>query len=203
MGKIVLLGFLSLLLGACSAEENTDKEVENEIEVIADETQEDSIVSPNLTTTFKPKVTELRELTEEDEQLYEALLEAITEYSGSDRDAVYMVALENQIEPKELWETWIEIIDAKQHGIKGSNAILTEDFNNLLNEIVEKNIMGSQIKHNRGTFDSDADGRTTTARLNLDIDGKSHTVSFVIDHQDDYKTAEIIEFRVDGEDLEL
>lgn len=64
----MLISLFTLLLGACTSGESTDNEqkIDSEPEVVNVEVLEDSIVSSEITTTFKPEVTELRTLTEED-----------------------------------------------------------------------------------------------------------------------------------------
>lgn len=176
-----------------------------EIVEAVEETEERSVVADEITTTFYPEVTRLRHLTEEDLEWYDIIitrLNAIEDSSG-DRETVYMIAEEYGEDPEELWSNWLEIVDAKWYGGNGNYAILTEAYNKLMTEILEKNIVGEKIEHSSSRSDLDEENSTTFIHHNLDIDGEPYEVAYVIEHRDDFKIAEIIEFSVNGEKIDL
>ena len=92
VNKLILIGSLGLVLGACSAATDTEESSENtteeavvEIVEAVEETEEKSIVADEMTTTFYPEVTRLRHLTEEDLEWYDIIitrLNAIDVFSG-------------------------------------------------------------------------------------------------------------------------
>ena len=156
VNRLLLIGSLGLVLGACSAATDTEDSSENTTEdtvvetvEAVEETEERSIVADEITTTFYPEVTRLRHLTEEDLEWYDIImtrLNAIDDFSG-DRETVYEIAEEYGEDPEELWFNWLEIVDAKWHGDNGNYAILSEDYHKLTSEILEKNIVGEKIEH--------------------------------------------------------
>lgn len=208
VNKLLLIGSLGLVLVACSAasdmEEGSENTTEETVEAV-EETEERSIVADEITTIFYPEVTRLRHLTEEDLEWYDIImtrLNAIDDFSG-DRDTVYKIAEEYGEEPEELWLDWLEIVDAKWHGDNGNYAILTEDYNKLTDEILEENIVGEKIEYSSGGFNFDEENLTSFAHQQIHVDGEPYEISYVIEHRDDYKVAEIIEFSVNGEKIDL
>lgn len=212
VNKLLLIGSLGLVLGACSAATDTEESSEDTTEVAlvetveaVEETEEISIVADEITTTFYPEVTRLRHLTEEDLEWYDIIitrLNAIDDFSG-DRETVYEIAGEYGKDPEELWLDWLEIVDAKWHGDNGNYAILTEAYNKLTTEIIEKNIVGGKIENIGGGSKSDEESLITSAHHELRVDGELYEIAYVIEHIDDYKIAEIIEFSVNGEKIDL
>lgn len=206
--KILLIGSLGLFLGACSTESSTEVSSEDAVvETVetVEETEERSIIADEITTTFYPEVTRLRHLTEEDLEWYDIImtrLNAIDDFSG-DRETVYEIAEEYGVDPEELWFDWLEIVDAKWYGDNGNYAILSEAQTQLMNEIIEKNIVGEKIEHTSGESSFDEENLITSANHQLRVDGKPHEISYIIEHKDDYKIAEIVEFSVDGEKIDL
>lgn len=212
VNKLVVIGSLGLVLGACSATTDTEKSSENittkavveTIEVV-EETEEKSIVADKMTTTFYPEVTRLRHLTEEDLEWYDIIitrLNAIDDFSG-DRETVYEIAEEYGEDPEELYFDWLEIWDAIMHGDNGNYAILSESNDKLMTEILEKNIVGEKIEQYSSGYNFDEKKLTTSVYHELHVDGEPYKVAYIIEHRDDYKIAEIIEFSIDGEKIDL
>lgn len=212
VNKLLLIGLLGLLLGACSAapdaeegSKNTTEETTVDVVEAIEEPEERSIVADEITTTFYPEVTRLRHLTEEDLEWYDIImtrLNAIDDYSG-DRETVYEIAEEYGEDPEELWFEWLEIVDAEWYGDSGNYAVLPEAFDKLTSEIIEKNIVGENIEYNNGGSELDDENLTTSVYEELYVDGESHKVTYVIEHRDDFNIAEIIEFSIDGEKIEI
>lgn len=210
--KLLLIGLLGLVLGACSASTDTEESSENtteetEVETVEaiEETEERSIVADEITTTFYPEVTRLRHLTEEDLEWYDIImtrLNAIDDFSG-DRETVYEIAKEYGEDPEELWFNWLEIVDAKWYGDNGNYAILSEAYHKLTSEILEKNIVGENIEHISGGSEFDEEKLTTSEYHEVYVDGEPHEIAYVIEHRDDFKIAEIIEFSINGEKIDL
>ncbi|EDP67872.1 hypothetical protein CAT7_04197 [Carnobacterium sp. AT7] len=212
VNKLVVIGSLGLVLGACSATTDTEESSENittkavveTIEVV-EETEEKSIVADKMTTTFYPEVTRLRHLTEEDLEWYDIIitrLNAIDDFSG-DRETVYEIAEEYGEDPEELYFDWLEIWDAIMHGDNGNYAILSESNDKLMTEILEKNIVGEKIEQYSSGYNFDEKKLTTSVYHELHVDGEPYKVAYIIEHRDDYKIAEIIEFSIDGEKIDL
>ncbi len=92
VNKLLLIGSIGLLLGACSTVTNTEEGQENPTKETVvktvdavEETEESGIVADEITTTFYPEVTELRQLTEGDLGWYDIImtrLNAIDDFSG-------------------------------------------------------------------------------------------------------------------------
>lgn len=210
--KLLFIGLFGLMLGACSVATDAEESLENTTEETVvesveaiEETEERSIVAGEITTTFYPEVTRLRHLTEEDLEWYDIImtrLNAIDDFSG-DRETVYEIAEEYGEDPEELWFDWLEIVDAKWHGDNGNYAILTEDYHQLTSEILEKNIVGENIEPISGGFTLNEENLTTRGHQELQIDGETHRVSYAIEHRDDFKVAEIIEFSINGEKIDF
>ena len=212
VNRLLLIGSLGLVLGACSAATDTEDSSENTTEdtvvetvEAVEETEERSIVADEITTTFYPEVTRLRHLTEEDLEWYDIImtrLNAIDDFSG-DRETVYEIAEEYGEDPEELWFNWLEIVDAKWHGDNGNYAILSEAYHKLTSEILEKNIVGENIEHISGGSELDEENLTTSVYQKLHVDGEPHEIDYVIEHRDDFKIAEIIEFSVNGKKIDI
>src|SRR5699024_4625343 len=104
VNKLLLIGSLGLMLGACSTatdaegmSENTPEETTVEAVNETEEPEERSIVANEITKTFYPEVTKLRSLTAKDLVWYDIImtrLNAIDDYSG-DRETVYEIAEEH------------------------------------------------------------------------------------------------------------
>ncbi|SHN33801.1 hypothetical protein [Gracilibacillus kekensis] len=212
VNKLLLIGLLGLVLGACSAATDTEESSENiteetvveTVEAI-EESEERSIVADEITTTFYPEVTRLRHLTEEDLEWYDIImtrLNAIDDFSG-DRETVYEIAEEYGEDPEELWFNWLEIVDAKRYGDNGNYAILSEAYHKLTTEIIEKNIVGANIEIISGGSRFDDVKLTTYEHQEVYVDGETHNISYIIEHRDDFKIAEIIEFKVNEEKVDL
>ena len=212
VNRLLLIGSLGLVLGACSAATDTEESSENTTEETVvetveaiEETEERSIVADEITTTFYPEVTRLRHLTEEDLEWYDIImtrLNAIDDFSG-DRETVYEIAEEYGEDPEELWFNWLEIVDAKWYGDNGNYAILSEAYHKLTSEILEKNIVGEKIEHSSGGYDLDEENLTTFVHHKLHVDGEPHEIDYIIEHRDDFKIAEIIEFSVNGKKIDI
>ena len=212
VNRLLLIGSLGLVLGACSAATDTEESSENTTEETVvetveaiEETEERSIVADEITTTFYPEVTRLRHLTEEDLEWYDIImtrLNAIDDFSG-DRETVYEIAEEYGEDPEELWFNWLEIVDAKWHGDNGNYAILSEAYHKLTSEILEKNIVGENIEHISGGSELDEENLTTFVHHKLHVDGEPHEIDYIIEHRDDFKIAEIIEFSVNGKKIDI
>ncbi|MCM3740779.1 hypothetical protein M3210_10895 [Oceanobacillus luteolus] len=212
VNKLLLIGTLGLVLGGCS--EMTDEE--DSFEKITDETwvetveldeeiEERSIVADEITTTFYPEVNRLRNLTEEDLEWYDIImtrLNAIDDFSG-DRETVYEIAKEYGEDPEELWSDWLEIVSAKWYGDMGNYAILSENSHKLTTEILEKNIVGENIESLGGGSTFDDEKLTTYAHQEISVDGETYRISYIIEHRDDFKIAEITEFKVNGQKIDL
>ena len=210
--KLLFIGLFGLVLGACSVTTDAEESLENTTEETVvetveaiEETEERSIVAGEITTTFYPEVTRLRQLTEEDLEWYDIImtrLNAIDDFSG-DRETVYEIAEEYGENPEELWFNWLEIVDAKWYGDNGNYAILSEAYHKLTTEILEKNIIGENIEHISGGSELDEENLTTSVSQKLHVDGEPHEIAYVIEHRDDFKIAEIIEFSINGEKIDL
>ena len=205
VNKLLLIGSFGLLLGGCSAATVTEESSENTTVETVEAVEERNIVADEMTTTFYPEVTRLRHLTEEDLKWYDIIitrLNAIDDFSG-DRETVYEIAEEYGEDPEELYFNWLEIWDAKVHGDNGNYAILSEAYSKLTTEIIEKNIVGEKIEHSSSRSSLDEGNLTTFVKHELDVDGELYEVAYVIEHRDDYRIAEIIEFSVNGEKTDL
>mgnify|MGYP001205234764 CR=1 FL=1 len=208
VNKLLLIGLLGLVLGACSTATDTEESTETTTEETVDaieETEKRSIVADEITTTFYPEVTRLRHLTEEDLEWYDIImtrLNAIDDYSG-DRETVYEIADEYGEDPEELWFNWLEIVDAKWYGDYGNYTISSENYHNLTSEILEKNIVGENKEQISGRSEFDEEKLTTSEYHEILVDGETYKIAYIIEHRDDFKIAEIIEFRVNGEKIDL
>lgn len=205
VNKLLLIGLLGFMLGACSAATDTEESSENTTEETIVETEERSIVADEITTTFYPDVTRLRHLTEEDLEWYDIImtrLNAIDDFSG-DRETVYGIAEEYGEDPEELWFNWLEIVDAKWYGDNGIYAILSEAYHKLTSEIIEINIVGENIEHISGGSELDEENLTTSVYQKLHVDGEPHEIAYLIEHRDDFNIAEIIEFNINGERIDF
>lgn len=205
MRKHLLLGLLCLSLGACAVEAELEETVEaTDIKTVEEAApKEENILATEMTTTFKPRVTELRELTSEDRQLHKELSAVVSEHAGLDREAIYHVAPEYGVDPQELWETWLEIIDAIMHSDQGSTAILPQDYRLLIGEVLEKNINGHQIESKGATWEMQDNHQTSEASTNIIVDEEKYHVLMKFEHSDDFETAELTRFKIDGKTIEL
>lgn len=212
MNKLLLIGLLGFVLGACSTATDTGKDAEHTTKEPLGETVEatekrkaTSIVADEMTTIFYPEVTKLRELTEEDHEWYDIImtrLNAINDASG-DRETVYEIAEEYGENPEELWDNWLEIVDAKWYGDNGDYAILLDDYHRLTDEIIDKNILGEELEFISGEFTLDEEELTTSQHYKTLVDGETYEINYKLEHRDDFKIAEIIEFSINGENIEL
>ncbi|MEI3613149.1 hypothetical protein [Pseudogracilibacillus sp. SO30301A] len=80
---------------------------------------------------------------------------------------------------------------------------MSEDYHKLTSEIFEKNIVGENIEHISGEYEFDGEKLTTSEYREVLVDGETYKIAYIIEHRDDFKIAEIIEFRVNGEKIDL
>lgn len=204
MRKHLLLSLICLSLGACAAEDELEEAEAKGTETVEESApQAEDILVSEMTTRFKPRVTELRELTSEDRQLHKELSNVVSENAGLDREAIYNVAPEYGVEPQELWETWLEIVDAIMHGDQGSTAILPQDYRLLMGEVLEKNINGHQIKLTGATWDMEEDQQTSKASTQLIVDEAEYHVQMHFKHSADLEIADLTHFKIDGKTIAL
>lgn len=206
MKKLLLLSSLVLFLSACTVERNTDDVGETQTEVVSDETREDSIVSSKITTTFNPKATKLRELTEEDHEMFEVIMTRLKEkgHEQLDRNIVYDIATEYGEDEEEFYKNWREIVNSKFHGNGGNTdlVILPEDLSQLANEVIEKNISGNTVQTIIGEPKQEIES-IGSFDYTVKVDGKEHNVAFALEYNEDYSKAELIELSVDKEEIKL
>lgn len=188
--KLLLFSLFSLLLGAC-ATENDPKEQTVPVEEV-------EILTPEMTTTFKPKVTALRELSEEDYQIYEELLEVVTENTDDDREAIYKIAPKYDKEPEELWEFWLESKNTVKYGDMGETAIVDADFSRLIEQVIGQNISGQEINIGAPRTKWDKEEQISISNVQVEVDGKQHHLRIKLSYSEDYRTAELMSLRVDG-----
>ena len=205
--KLIILGLLSVVLTACGTSTDTTEEnaVEAESIAINENTTETSIVADEITTTFEPKATKVRVLTDEDEAWYDIImptLNAIDDHSG-DRETVQEIAEEYGEDPEELYENWLEIVNAKFYGGTGEYALFPDDLSELEEEIIDKNIVGDQVVSLGGGFNFDDEKLTSHHHTEVEVDGKIHEVGFTIAYEDNYEVAKLTSFRVDAKKLDL
>lgn len=205
MKKYLLPCLFGLLLGACATEDEVEETAEAKVIETVEEAdpKEENILASKMTTTFKPRVTKLRELTSEDRQLYQELSAVVDEHAGLDREAIYKIAPEYGVEPQKLWETWLEIVAAIMHESQGSTAILPQDYRLLMGEVLEKNINGHQMKLTGATWDMKDDQQTSKASTHLIVDEAEYHVQMHFKHSDDLETADLTHFKIDGKTIKL
>src|SRR5699024_10681740 len=200
--KLLLVSLLSITLVACTTPADTTEEnaVEAESNEANENTTENSILADEITTTFDPKATKLRVLTEEDEAWYDIIMSTlndIDDHSG-DRETVYEIAEEYGEDPEELYENWLEIVNAKFYGDMGEYDLLSDDFSELEYEIINKIIVGDKVVSiGGGGFSFDDEELTSHHHIEVEVDGKIHEVGFTIAYEDNYEVAKLTSFRVD------
>lgn len=215
MKKLLLISLSSFLLVACATDndstnnssddvvEATEEETKTTSEEMEDEEEKINLAS-EMTTSFKPEITELRELTDKDLQLYDELLNAVTENAGSDREAISMVALEKEEDPDELWETWLEITDTVMYGHKGSTVVTDMDYSYLIDQILSENIEENEVYiFESSTYREEEDRISITSgkvRINRE---EEYNFRIKVRLSEDYTEAEMLELSIDGENIEL
>src|SRR5699024_9452840 len=205
--KLLLISLLSIILAACATPADTteEKAAEAESNEANENNTENSILADEITTTFEPKATKVRVLTDEDEAWYDIImsnLNAIDVHSG-DRETVYQIAEEYGEDPEELYENWLEIVNAKFYGGTGEYALFPDDLSELEEEIIDKNIVGDQVVSLGGGFNFDDEKLTSHHHTEVEVDGKIHEVGFTIAYEDNYEVAKLTSFRVDAKKLDL
>lgn len=179
--------------------------MEAEFNETNENTSEDSILADEITTSFDPKATKLRVLTDEDEAWYDIImprLNAIDDYSG-DRETVYEIAEEYGEDPEDLYDNWLEIVNVKFYGNMGEYAISPADFSELEENVINKNIKGDQVAYVAGEFSFYDEEFISRHSIEVEVDGERHKVSFTMEYEDNYEVGEITSFRVDGEEVDL
>lgn len=202
-----MLSLLIFLLGACSAnadaENDTDTSVEESTETLEETEDEEEInLAAEITTSFKPEVTELRELTDEDLQLYDELLEAVTENAGNDREAISQEALEKGTDPDELWETWLEISDAVMYKNRESTSVIKSmEHSYLIDQVIVENIEETDMRVTESSIMEDEGNHTSTATGKVRINGEEHNFRIQLGFSDDYREAELLQFKLGVENI--
>lgn len=209
MKKVMLISSFTLLLGACTSGEstNSEKKTDSEPEIVNVEVPEDSIVPSEITTTFKPEVTELRTLTEEDYDLYEIIMDRLKKRGNTQTDQyiVYDLANEYGKEPEEFYENWIEIVNSVFYGNNGEKevAVLPLDMQRLESDVVHKIIDGNITEIINRSTNIELSDAVLSSYYRVMLDEEDYGVRFKLKFKEDYSEAKLIELHVNGEEIVL
>lgn len=202
VSKLLLLFLLSLLLGAYLVKDPGDKKGADEREVANIEVLEKNIVSSKITRFFKPKVTELRVLTEKDHHLYDIIMTRLNESDGNllDREIVYKIANEHGEDPETFYYNWLEIVNSEIYGNGNTSAILPMDMEELQNDVIYSNIVGDSLKIISGETNHKEIDDTLRSKNKIIVDGEEYELYFKLKFTEEYSKAELVEFNIDGEE---
>lgn len=204
MKKLLLLSSIGLLLGACAAEDVADDAIDSDSGIVTIDVPSDSIVSPEFQTIFNPTTTELRELSEADYKKYAEINDALTEvYDRSDSEVLTALAPLYGQTPEELSDEWPDIAAAVMYESMGSSVMLAPDLFHLMEVIAVENIQGENVLTSVTDLRLDEVEQTSFATVRVAIDEERYLVNISLDYSDDYQTAELTSFVVDGEAVEF
>lgn len=82
-----------------------------------------------------------------------------------------------------------------------SNTVTEEDINNLASKFVKENIVGNSVSVN--SIDSESQGIGAISHIDLKVDEKDHNLIVKFSFSDDYKTAEVVQIKIDGINITL
>lgn len=210
--KFLLISSVTLLLGACTSETSsrskTEEVAEQSEEIVVDtnaDEESSNIINDTLTTTFKPVVLEVPQLTEEEKKLHYELNERIaTEIKPQTTDREFMASIADDYpgySPEELGEFWYKGADASMYGGYGDTVIRGIDWFALNEEVVRVNMndpnafmLYTDSKWHPDFTESDFQGT-------FEVDGEEHEIEIFLEFSEDYRTAELTSLVVDGEDI--
>lgn len=203
--KILLIGSLGLLLGACAGTDVSGEAVEADegVDEIVESVEVVEQTAVEIPTSYPVKVTKLKVLTEEDHQLRDELMEVVTEHSALDRDAIYNVAPEYGRDPEELWQEWLDINEAIMNG-NGTRdkTVLYEDILVVVDLIFEA-VFPSGIDSDSGSSGdwSGADGSHFVGMTAVTVDEVSYKVEYSLEFDYEAETATLTNLVVDGSNV--
>lgn len=203
--KALLIGSLSLVLSACGTattapEETTQHtvKIEQNSGIVMDSSEVD-ILAIEIPTTFKVNTTELRELTEEDHEVYDRIMPRLNESDGTqlDREIVYEIANELGEDPEAYYTHWLEVVDAVFYGDMGNIVVKPEQqsavFQDVTLNIIEKN----NVKINDIKIEPTVDYSILNAVANVTIDGVDYELDMTLELNEDESSAELTSLIVD------
>lgn len=200
-----------MLLGACQSVNDTTKTEQSAVEETAEvlnnngNERETVPVRSDIRREFEtPEVIELRELSEDDLKLYDAMMEAVTLNAAFDRDAIYKLAEEKSENPDEFWEEWLEISNAVTYREMGQFAISDSAMNELLYEILDANLAIENFNFADVTMskvDFEPENNYSMMTGQFKFNQSTYLYRIGIKYSKDYREATITQLRIDGEDF--
>lgn len=207
MKKLLLIGSVSLLLGACGTESSADPSKPTAAEAV-ENTEENTIeefIDYPLTTTFEAETIEIVNLTEEEQAVYDDISHRInSEENMNMTDREYMESIADDYPdytPHELAEFWFKASESLMYSEFGDTAITGMDQNAVVEEAISTNVTADNMVMTGGYSDWNADLSITKNDWEYTIDGKEYSITVYLEYSEDYRTAELIRFVVNGEEI--
>lgn len=207
MKKLLLIGSISLLLGACGTESNAAPSKSDTAEAVenTEENSMEELIDYPLTTTFEAETIEIVNLTEEEQAVYDDISHRInSEEDMNMTDREYMESIADDYPdytPHELAEFWFKASESLMYSEFGETAITGMDQNAVVEEAISTNVTADNMVMTGGYSDWNADLSITKNDWEYTIDGKEYSITVYLEYSEDYRTAELIRFVVNGEEI--
>ncbi|MCQ4921563.1 hypothetical protein NE686_00575 [Tissierella carlieri] len=175
--------------------------------VIQDETtkqikEDDQIIKDDIVVVFETGIEAEFSISDEDYNKYNEIMYYLNKYPEKSEAALFEELAETYGESPEELTNFINdnMQDAIARDMAG-NTVVEEDIDNLVSKFVEENIVGESVSVN--SIDSETQGVGSISNIDLEVDGNRHNLIVKFRFSNDYKTAEVIQVKVDGLNINL
>lgn len=201
----ILLLIVSLLFSITACTSDNSSEAANQVEVVQEddrEVEEKPIIKDNFSITFETEIEADFDISDEDYKKYNDIMDYLYDFPEKSEDELF----------KELAETYGETAEKLKRfmsdNMEGAitrdmvgNTLKVEDVDNLVNKFVAENIIGDSISVK--SINTEIQGVGSISHVDLEVNGNKHILIFKLRFSDDYKTAEVIQVKIDEINIDL
>lgn len=194
---------LIFLLSSCYPLQEAEKEVPILDSTIEATENDDSLLQLSAVKTieFESNLIIPDELSNEEEKLFNQLLEKVTSFGGRDQEAIAEYASDNGIDEEWLWGQWIELSESIQFQTHGNYPTMASDLINLSKVMIEKNIKNENYEFKNVRFDYDTTEKVAQVDAELIIDESLNQTLVRFKLSEDYQKAKLIELTIGEEHI--
>lgn len=171
-------------------------------EVPKESQQNDKIIKDDVVIEFETGVEAEFSISNEDYNKYNEILDYMNEnYEKSEAELFEELAVIYG-ESAESLNSFI--LDNMQNAINRDmvgNTLTIEDIDNLVNKFIGENIIGESVIIN--SIDSEIQGVGSISHADIKVDEQEYKVIVKFNFSDDYKTADVIQVKIDNKNIDL
>lgn len=164
--------------------------------------QNEKIIKDDVVIEFETDVESEFSISYEDYNKYNEIMDYMNENYEKSEEELFEELAVTYGESAESLKSFI--LDNMQNAINRDmvgNTLTIEDIDNLVNKFIGENIIGESVIIN--SIDSEIQGVGSISHVDLKVDEKEYKVIVKFNFSDDYKTAEVIQVKIDNKNIDL